>query len=154
VDFGREALRGGDLLEQRCKLFNFGALEAGAHELVVSACEVADLCECVGAASGEAERVKTAVLGIGSAGDEFARFEGVNDGDETAGVHAEGFGELLLADAGRLAEQAEDAGVGGRELEGLEEPGELLCGAGSDLGEQESDSIFGRLLHDDYSCII
>src|ERR1700761_2960440 len=76
MDFGCEALGGGDLLEQRCKLFNFGALEAGAHELVVSACEVADLGERVGAASGETERVQAAVLGVGCAGDEFARFEG------------------------------------------------------------------------------
>jgi hypothetical protein len=52
-----------------------------------------------------------------------------------------------------LAEQAEDTGVGGGELEGLEETGELLCGAGAYLGEQEGDSNFGGLLHEDYSCI-
>ena len=133
VDFGSEALGGGDFLEQRCKLFYFCALEAGGHEFVVGAGDIADLGEGVGAAGGEAERVEAAVLGVGCAGDELARFEGVEDGDEAAGVHAEGFGELLLADAGRLAKQAKDAGVGGRELEGLEEPGELLGGAGSDL---------------------
>jgi hypothetical protein len=153
MDFGREALRSGDLLKQRCKLFYFGGLEAGAHELVVGAGEVADLGEGICAAGGEAKRVEAAVLGVGSAGDELARFERVDDGDEAAGVHAEGFGELLLTDARGLAKQAKDANVGGRELEGLEEPGELLGGARADLGEQESDSIFGRLLHDDYSCI-
>lgn len=116
MDFGREALRGGDLLEERCKLFCFGGLEAGGHEFVVGAGEVADLGEGVGPAGGEAEGVEAAILGVGSAGEELAGLESVEDGDETAGVHAEGFGELLLADAGRLAEQAKDAGVGGGEF--------------------------------------
>ena len=149
MDFGCEALSGGDFLEQRCKLFYFGALEAGAHEFVVGAGEIADLGERVGAASGEAKGVEAAVFGVGCAGDELARFEGVEDGDEAAGVHAEGFGELLLADAGRLAKQSKDAGVGGRELEGLEKAGELLGGVGSDLSEEEGDAIFrGLLLHE------
>lgn len=97
MDFGCEALRGGDLSEERRKLFCFGGLEAGAHEVVVGACEVADLGEGFCAARGEVQRVEAAVLGVGRAGDEFAGFEGVEDGDEAAGVHAEGFGELLLA---------------------------------------------------------
>src|ERR1700743_1950545 len=74
MDLGGEALRGGNLPEECCKLFCFGALEAGGHELVVGACEVADLCEGIGAAWGEAEGVETAILGVGSAGEEFGGF--------------------------------------------------------------------------------
>ncbi len=77
---------------------------------------------------GEVKRVEAAVLGILGAGEELAGFEDVDDGDEAAGVHAEGLGELLLADSGCLAEKAKDAGVGGGELEGRKEPGELLGG--------------------------
>src|ERR1700742_396388 len=72
VDFGCEALGGGDLLEQRCKLFYLGDLEAGTHELVMSACEVADLSKGFGAARCEVKGIEAAVLGVGSAGDEFA----------------------------------------------------------------------------------
>jgi hypothetical protein len=86
----------------------------------------ADLSEHLATWFGEAEGIEAAVFWVGLAGEEFAGLKRVDDGDETAGVHAESLGELLLADAGPVAQQTEDAGLSGRELKRLEEAGELL----------------------------
>ena len=118
MHFGGEAMSRGDFLEESGELIDFGGFEAGAHELVVSVGDVADFGQNFRAAGREVKRVEAAVLSILSARYELSGFEGVDDGDETAGVHAKGFGEELLTDAGGLAKQAKDAGVGRGKLEG------------------------------------
>jgi hypothetical protein len=60
----------------------------GAHEVVVSARDVADFGEGLVPALSEVKRVETAVFWVLRACNELAGFESVDDGDEAAGVQA------------------------------------------------------------------
>jgi len=68
--------------------------------------------------------VGAAVIGAGIAFDKAGFFHFIQHDHEAAGKHAQKFRQFLLADAGVGADDAEDAGVGGREFQRREPRGE------------------------------
>ena len=112
MDSWREPLLRGDALEEGGELMLLGLSEGGEEGLVVLAGDAADGFEHGATAFREVEGMAAAVVGIGAALDEALRFELIDQGDQTAGQHAEGGGEGLLGDRRGRAQDAQDSGVG------------------------------------------
>jgi hypothetical protein len=61
-------------------------------------------------------------------------------------MHIEPARQILLADAGRVSEQAENSRIARREFERAENPAEFLGGKGPDLSQQKGDRGSGTPL--------
>jgi len=151
MDAGLQSLLFGDLLEERRELLTLVSGEARRHLLVVLAPDAADLGERPFALPGQMQRVGAPILGLFLPIDEAAPLELVDNRHQACGVHAEPERQILLAQAGRLAEEADDAGVGRLERQGSESVGKALRRVASQLGEEKRDGAAGErtgIVHD------
>ena len=128
----------GDPLKERGELLAFAGRESGEEGLAVFLGGAGDITKGGVAFFGEVKGIGAAIVSGGAAFEEAAIFEFVDDGDEGAGMNVEIVGEGLLAEAFGAAKDAEDAGVGGSEVEGGEELCEFAGGVGAELGKEEA----------------
>jgi hypothetical protein len=85
----------------------------------------------------ELQGVAAPVGWISSPFNHSAFFELVNQHDKATGQNAQMFRQRLLADAAGRVDDAQDAGMRGRQIEDAQALGELRCGLGANLSEQE-----------------
>lgn len=148
MDVARESLLVGDALEQVVELAAFLLGESGEQVALMVAGDVAEGGEHFASGGGEVEGVAAAVVLIAPALDQTAAVQRVQKGDETAGNHLQAGGQGLLRNAGAGAEDAQDAGVRGRQSHSEQALGEAAGGMTADLGEKEGGVAagFGRFI--------
>lgn len=147
MDVGRETLLGGHTLEQIVEHAALVLGERGEQGSLVFAGDLAEGGEHLPAFGGEVEGVAAAIVLIAAALDETSRIQRVEQRNEAAGNHLQAGGQRLLCEAGAGAQDAQDAGMRGRESNGEQPLGEARSGMGADLSQQEGSvgAVFGGL---------
>ena len=145
MDVGRETLLGGHTLEQIVERAALVLGERGEQGTLVLPGDLAEGGQHLAAVGGEVEGVAAAVVLIAAALDEAARIQRVEQRNEAAGNHLQAAGQGLLCEAGAGTQNAQDAGMWGRESHGEQPLGEAGGGMGADLSKQEGSvgAVFG-----------
>lgn len=107
----------GNALEQGRELLLLGLGEGGEQQTLMFARHVGNGRESLLSPIGQDEGVTAAVVGIGGALDEATGAQFIQKGDKAAGDHAQAAGEGLLGEPGRVGEDKQDSGMGGRQVE-------------------------------------
>ena len=111
--------------------------ERRQKRLLVVTRDTADAFHRVASLIREMQGVAAPVGRISPPFNHSAFFELVNQHDEATGQNAQMFRQRLLADAAGRVHDAQDAGMRGRQIEDAQALGELRCGMGANLSEQE-----------------
>jgi hypothetical protein len=111
--------------------------ERRQKRILVVTRDTADAFHRVASLIREMEGVAAPVGWISSPFNQSAFFELVDQHDEATRQNAQMFRQRLLADAAGRVYDAQDAGMRGRQIEDAQALGELRCGMGANLSEQE-----------------
>jgi len=132
-----QAMVVGESNQESAEHFALFNVEASEQRLLMLARHPTDFLESFFTLLREVEGIEAAVAGIGSALDETAFFEVIENRHEATGVDAELGGKLLLAEAGRHTEETQNAGVRRGKVQNLQSFRELRRGIGSELGKEK-----------------
>ncbi len=117
VDPSNESLLIGDFEQQRGQRVALFFTESREESILVLPCNFAQLFEDFPASFCQMKGIQTPVIRIGSPLYESPLLEIVEDRDHAAGMNPQLGCELLLADSGCHAQQAQDPCIGGSKFE-------------------------------------
>ena len=146
---GREALVGGDLLQQPRELLPLVRVERTEQDILVLARDQADFRQRPPTLVGEPQGVAAAVSRIFGAHDQAALFEVVDERDRATGKHAQPLGERALGHALGRGEHAQRTCVLRLQPDARQAFGEAHRRVGADLRDEEGGPASDVLrLHD------
>jgi hypothetical protein len=117
VNAAREPLLVCNLLEQLRQLSSIGGAKCGEERILMLSGHLTNSLQGFAPSLGQMERIQPPVVGVWLPLDKLPLFEIVQDGHQTAGMDAQLFRKLLLADRRHDAQQPKDPRIGWGKLQ-------------------------------------